>query len=90
MTVIIILNLCFPVYRSYRDGDLRLVGGANNWEGRVEIFWNGDWGAISDSLWSTADANVVCRQLLHSPESGTSNMIAFFTILYCRFIHTIH
>ena len=63
-------NNYVPVYRSYRDGDLRLVGGANNWEGRVEIFWNGDWGAISDSLWSTADANVVCRQLKHSPESG--------------------
>ena len=46
------------------------MGGANNWEGRVEIFWNGDWGAISDSLWSTADAIVVCRQLKHSPESG--------------------
>ena len=64
------MNLCFPAYGSYRNGDLRLVGGATNWEGRVEIFWNGDWGAISDSLWSTADANVVCRQQLHSPESG--------------------
>ena len=70
-----IMNLCFPAYASYRNGDLRLVGGANNWEGRVEIFWKGDWGAISDSLWSTADANVVCRQLLHSPESGNYHFV---------------
>ena len=55
------------------------MGGANNWEGRVEIFWNGDWGAISDSLWSTADANVVCRQLLHSPESGNYTIIILYS-----------
>ena len=35
---------------SYREGDVRLVGGAYNWEGRVEIFWSGSWGTISDSL----------------------------------------
>ena len=66
------------------------MGGANNWEGRVEIFWNGDWGAISDSLWSTADANVVCRQLLHSPEGGNYILLPsspFCTLdLYISFI----
>ena len=65
------------------------MGGATNWEGRVEIFWNGDWGAISDSLWSTADANVVCRQLLHSPESGKYYEILSCSIQYyvCLHIH---
>ena len=63
---------CFSAVGSYRDGDLRLVGGPHNWEGRVEVFWNGTWGAISDSQWSTTDANVVCKQLKHSPESGNS------------------
>ena len=54
----------------YRDGDLRLVGGPHNWEGRVEVYWNRTWGAINDSQWSTNEANVVCKQLKHSQESG--------------------
>ena len=54
----------------YRNGDLRLVGGNHNWEGRVEVYWNRVWGAISDSQWSTNDANVVCRQLKHSEKSS--------------------
>ncbi|CAI7997790.1 Neurotrypsin, partial [Geodia barretti] len=59
---------CQPADGSYRNGDLRLVGGPHNWEGRVEV-WNRTWGAVSDSQWSTPDANVVCKQLKHS-DSG--------------------
>ena len=55
---------------SYRQGDLRLVGGAHNWEGRVEIFWNRTWGTISDNRWTDNDARVVCRQLQHASGSG--------------------
>ena len=52
--------------KAYREGDIRLVGGSYNWEGRVEIYWSGTWGAISDSSWTDDDASVVCRQLRHS------------------------
>jgi deleted-in-malignant-brain-tumors protein 1 len=31
--------------------------------GRIEICFNNQWGTICDNLWSTADANVACRQL---------------------------
>ena len=55
---------------SYREGDVRLVGGAFNWEGRVEIFLSGSWGTISDSSWTNNDANVICRQLQHSSMIG--------------------
>ena len=41
-----------------------------NWEGRVEVYWNRVWGAISDPQWSIADANVVCTQLKHSEKSS--------------------
>ena len=48
---------------SYRDGDYRLVGGAYNWEGRVEIFQSGSWEAINDSSWTDEDTDTVCKQL---------------------------
>ena len=44
-------------------GTVRLSGGRDETEGRVELFWNGRWGTICDDLWGINDANVVCNQL---------------------------
>lgn len=42
---------------------VRLVGGLNHKEGRVEIQIGGQWGTVCHNGWDNNDAKVVCHML---------------------------
>ena len=56
-------SIFFNVAGNCTEGEVRLVNGANNMQGRVEICYNGVWGTVVDDKWSGRNAQVVCRQL---------------------------
>lgn len=44
-------------------GDIRLVDGADERQGRVEVCNDNAWGTVCDDAFGAADATIVCRQL---------------------------
>ncbi|XP_070839400.1 scavenger receptor cysteine-rich domain-containing group B protein [Chaetodon trifascialis] len=46
-----------------RDGTIRLMNGQNACQGRVEIYYQGNWGTVCDDDWVLNNARVVCQQI---------------------------
>ena len=55
-------------------GDIRLVNGSVPSEGRVELFYEGEWGRVRIDMFSAAAAaRVACRQVGYPYSDGTGD-----------------
>ena len=67
------------------SGEVRLVGGALQSEGRVEFCQSGTWGTVCDDAWGVDDATVVCRQLGYADISKYHTMRNLCVITVIRY-----
>ena len=55
-------------------GNVRLVDGGSEREGRVEVCRGGVWGAVAEYKWDFNDAKVTCRQLGYPSDCELASM----------------
>ena len=64
-------------------GDVRLVGGSNPLEGRLEICYYNQWGTICSSNMTPQVAQVACRQL------GYAGSVLHTCVIFVNFVDII-
>ena len=75
---IMLLMCCY--YQGCHDGDLRLVGGMNITEGRLEFCYGGVWGTVCRDRWGAPDARVACRQLGFSTAGKIATILHHYVV----------
>ena len=76
----LVIRLCIYILFSLlatlcNHGDVRVVGGYTDYEGRVEVCINGYWGHICYYGWGTTAAMIVCKQLFGENTSKSTVLI---------------
>ena len=56
-------------------GDVRLMNGTSELEGRVEVCFGNLWGTICHNSWDNRDAGVICKQLFNSSSFGKLHVL---------------
>ena len=65
------MNVYIIIIIECTQGEVQLVGGQSEYEGRVEVCDDGEWKTVCDRGWKVEEAMVVCRQLNYSDPSST-------------------
>lgn len=52
-----------PLLLGSGDGTIRLANGKTACQGRVEVYYQGNWGTVCDDDWVLNNAMVVCQQI---------------------------
>ena len=75
-----VLLTCACNHSGCSDGDVRLMGGANSLEGRVEICQSNVYSTVCDDFWDELEATVVCTQLGYT---GDGENLYPYLCMYC-------